>query len=447
MTNRREEKSKWCGLSIPTRAPLEAFDMKRQSSAILIGLSFLAAVAGVLFWVFLGPKPIREGRCRLVRQPLDPDGSLKWMAFQLVRSSDGRPDRVKDVPAGFEQTRFYEIQSGDKSILIAADYSQKHVSLCIDRDGDGVLSEERCLTAKISEDTPVSGSRQQVGPLSLAANRSNDADITINCWRNDHIGRVLLSPRFFRTGTLRLGDQIYEVALVDGDFDGLFQTPVSLPRRGQMNRLGCDVFAIDLNHNGVFDNALYGRSEIIPLSKMVRIDKTYHAIDIAPDGKSLSLPEIKPECGMLSVEMENADVELRLYSDAADQYLRGHQWELPAGTYQAMHAALAKTDGSGDVWLSTSVFPRPSTDLGSLAHFTIEAGKTTSIKIGPPFVVKADVRIVRNNEEVQIAPIIIGCAGETYCADIPRDRRRPNRTLKIIAEDETVLVDDSFKYT
>ena len=140
--------------------------MKKRKAII----PFVAlALAGVLLGVLLYYEPIEEGRCRLIRKPADPEDSLIWLARQWITPLNGRPDHVQDAPAGFGQPRYYSIKSGEKAILMAADFSQKRVRLCIDRDGDGVLSEERCLTARISEETPVSKRRQQFGPISLVA--------------------------------------------------------------------------------------------------------------------------------------------------------------------------------------------------------------------------------------------------------------------------------------
>ncbi len=417
--------------------------MKKRYVYILF---VLLAVLGALLWIFLAPDPVQEGRCRLVRKKADPDNRLVRIGYQFVRPLESKPDNVKDAPTGFEQPRYFRVKSGTESILMAADYSQKNVRLCIDRDSDGAFSEERCLTAKISKNSPVSRKHQQFGPISLTSGGS-DTDVYINCWRND--GRGLLVPfaRYFRTGTLLLNGQIYKVAVVDGDYDGLFNTTISLPWEGDLSRFGCDVFAIDLNHDGTFDTSLYNQSEIMPLSQMVRIKDTYYAIDITLDGKALALSETKPEFGMLSVDVNGMNVELGLCSDTAHQHLRGHQWELPVGTYQATHLILAKSDGSGDIWLSTSLFPLASTaDLDSLTSFAIKPNQTTSLKIGPPFIVKAEVQVI-NREEVLIRPFVMGCAGEMYSADIARYRHSPDRKLKIMAEDGTVLVDDSFKYS
>jgi len=429
--------------------------MKKRYGIILFVL--LALGAGLL-WALLGREPIREGRCRLVRKKADPKSQLMGLADQFIEPLDDKPDSAQDLPAGFEQPRYYEIKSGHKPILMAADHSEKHVRLCIDRDGDGILSEERCLTAKISAETPVSGRRQQFGPISLVSSRDSratDADVYINCWRADTRGLLTMSPRFFRTGKLRLAGQAYQVAVVDGDCDGLYRSILSLPSDRAWRLPGCDVFAIDLNHNGTFEISLHKRSEVVPLGKLVKIRDAYYAIDIASDGKSLALSRTEPQCGNLTVEASDAAVELRLWSDAADQHLlQSRERQLPAGKYKAVYAVLTKKDASGRTCTLSSNTSSAFTRMGALEYFEIQPGQTTSIRIGPPLVVKADVQIVVNAdvqttapETVSISPIIVGCGGEEYPAASWQGRRGPSPpAFKIVDEDGTVLVQDKFKY-
>jgi hypothetical protein len=76
----------------------------------------------------------------------------------------------------------------------------------------------------------------------------------------------------------------------------------------------------------------------------------------------------------------------------------------------------------------------------------MQPGKTTSIRIGPPLVVKADVQTTGSGS-VSISPVIVGCGGEEYQAALSQGLRRPSPPgLKIVDEDGTVLVQDKFKY-
>jgi hypothetical protein len=421
--------------------------MKKRYGIILLVL--LALSAGLLR-VFLAPEPIREGRCRLIRKKADPENPLTGLASRFLFPLDGRPDDVQEPPAGFARPRYYRVKSGDRSVLMAADHSEKYVRLCIDTDGDGVLSEERSLTARVSKETPVSSRRQRFGPISLVSgpdSRGTDADVYINCWRADTRGLLTTSPRFFRTGRLRLAGHRYQVALVDGDYDGLYRSILSLPLDRTWRLPGCDVFALDLNHNGTFEISLRERSEIVPLGKLVRVADAYYAIDIACDGKSLTLSRVEPQCGTLTVEANGAAVELRLWSDAADQHLlQCRERQLPAGKYKAVYAVLTTIDASGRTCTLASNTSSASTRLGPLEYFEIHGGETTSIRIGPPLVVKADVQTTGSGG-VSISPVIVGCGGEEYRPALSRGLQRPAPPgFKIVDEEGNVLVQDRFKY-
>jgi hypothetical protein len=404
-------------------------------------------VAVVLLTLILFYEPIEEGRCKLNRRKADPKSQLIALAVQFITPLNEKPDQVQDIPVVFEIPRYYEIKSGDRPVLMAADYSQKRVRLCIDTDSDGILSEERCFTARQKKETPVSGRRQQIGPISLisghSTSRTDDA-FFINCFREDTRGLLIPFPAFYRTGKLSLAGWTYRVALVDGDRDGLFNSILSLPLENLWRFPACDLFAIDLNRNGKFEISLYKRSEVMPLGKLVKVTNKYYAINIAPDGKSLELFKTVPQFGTLAIESNGTDVELKLWSDAADQHLRqGQQWKLPIGEYKAIHAILMKTDTSGKLCTLSSNSRSVSTNMGPLEHFAIRPGQTTSIKIGPPFTVKADIRHEKSRI-VSISPVLVGCAGEEYAVDRKRHSSPPG--FKIVDEKGTILITDKFKY-
>jgi hypothetical protein len=420
--------------------------MTKRRWAILLAPVLLG---GGLLWAIFVREPIEEGRCRLVRRKADPDSQLMQLAYQFIRPVNDKPDGIQDIPAGFDQPRYYTIKSGHRSVLMAADFSQKNVRLCIDADGDGIFSEERCFTAKLSKETPVSGQRQQLGPISLVSGkRAGKADGTfyVNCFREDTRGLLIPYAAFFRTGKLRLAGQMYRVAVVDGDHDGAYRSILSLPLDRAWRVPGCDVFAIDLNHNGTFEISLQERSEIFPLGRLVKVRDAYYAVDIASDGASLALSRIDPQLGTLAVEPTDVTAELKLWSDAAEQCLsQGGTWQLPAGKYKAIHASLTKTDASGNVWAVLSNSRSAFTRLGPLEYFTIEPGRTTSIRIGPPFIVKTDVEEIAAGQ-ISIGVVLVGCAGEEYWG-IQQGQRRPSPpAFRIVNEQGAVLIADKFQY-
>jgi hypothetical protein len=235
-----------------------------------------------------------------------------------------------------------------------------------------------------------------------------------------------------------------DVAVVDGDCDGRFHSILSLPLDRAWRIPESDVFAIDLNRNGKFEISLYERSEVMPLGHLVQIADAYYALDIAADGMSLALSKTEPQFGTLVIGPNDTTVELKLWSDAADQYLRGRQGQLPAGKYKGTYAAFEKKDASGDVWSFSCELYSPPDRLGPLDFFVIEPGETTRLRVGPPFVVTAEVQA---GGEVSISPVIVGCGGEHYQASFQRNgRRAPEHTVRIVDEKGTVLVADKFQY-
>jgi hypothetical protein len=165
--------------------------------------AFGALVAVILLILLLFHEPIEEGRCKLKRRKADPESQLIGLAVEFVTPIDDKPDRVRDFSSGFEQPRYYEIKSGDRPALMAADYSRKLARLCAYTYSDGILSEKRCYTARVSEETPASGRRQQVGPVSLVsaynASKTDDA-FCINCLRENARGLLIPFPAFYPTG-------------------------------------------------------------------------------------------------------------------------------------------------------------------------------------------------------------------------------------------------------
>lgn len=421
--------------------------MRRSTKTVAV-LGAVFAVALLMLVLFY--EPIEECRCKLHRRKADPESQLLALAYQYMTPLKDKPERVQDVPSSFEQPRYYEIKSGDRPVLMASDYSQKQVRLCIDTDSDGILSEERCFIARLQKETPVSGRRQQLGPLSLVSDNNTsgtDGKFYINCFREDARGLLIPFPAFYRTGKLRLNGRTYRVALVDGDRDGLYNSTLSLPLERPWRFPSSDVFAIDLNRNGKFEISLYERSEVVPLGKLVKVANEYYAIKIAPDGRNLELSSIEPQFGTLTIDSNDADLELKLWSDAADQHFsQGCQWQLPAGEYKAIHVILTKADESVGLYMLSSNTSSAFTRLGPLEHFEIKPGETTSIKIGSPFIVKADIQQTEAGI-VSISPVLVGCSGEEYLPGLNKSRKRPSPpTFKIVDEKGTVLISDKFQY-
>lgn len=226
--------------------------------------------------------------------------------------------------------------------------------------------------------------------------------------------------------------------MVDGNFDGKYGKIFSPPIKN-IWRPGCDSFAIDLNRNGKLDWALYERSELTPLSRMIKIEDTYYSIDVDLDGTALELKKIEPEYGTL--DLGGAHVKMKLWSDAAEQNITGSEknWRFPAGKYKTIFIELNQKDSSGNQWTLTS------REAGKLEDFKIRPGRKSLFKIGSPLQIKTTAR--RTSNAILIALNLEGQAGEQYGADVRRNGIRVSAPVfRIIDEANNVVDSGRFKY-
>lgn len=416
--------------------------MTKRRRAILVGGIILG---GGLLWLFLGREPIEEGWCRLRLKAVGNPATneLVTLAWQVLEPELSRPNDISDLPNGFHQACYYQMKMGDTGFSLAMDLSSTE-NLSFDTDRDGLLSDEQCF-APTSVELRSNVKRERYGPISLHCDPRDAGETVVFYAISPPLSQpALLSlyPASYRVGKLRIDGRIHKVAVMDGDFDGRFGSVVSPPVPARWRLPQSDIFAIDINRDGKF-KASWGRSnEVMPLSRMVRLGESYYAVDLSPDGSRLALTKTESAFGRLAVDPPDARVQLRFWSDAAEQFFScdAGTWDLPAGTYQAIDPVLSLPDPNRGLWIFRT------TDAGKLSLFTVRPNETTRFRIGPPFTVAADVR---NNGDgtVSISPVITGCAGEQYQADFERNgRRAPDRTFTIRDEKGTVLVADKFQY-
>jgi hypothetical protein len=408
---------------------------------------FLALGGGVL-WLLFSRQPIEEGRCQLRRKAIgNPvESQFTALAWQYLRPESSRPDDVKDLPSDFAQPCFYHMDTSQGRWPVVVDLSHGQ-RLSFDTDRDGLFSDERYFRARSVRLHPQDGRRGRFGPVRIESGASGGQEAAIFYSLNyptDQSPSLMVYPAYYWYGRLRIDGRVHGVAVVDGDHDGQFGSIVSPPTDPRWRWPCSDLFAIDRNGDGKFETSLYAHSsEVMPLSRMVLLDGSYYAIDVSPDGSRLGLAKTEPTLGHLAINPANAKLQLRLWSDAADQFLSpvAGSWDLPVGTYQTLYAVLNLPDSNGDNWTFSTL-----RDVGGLTSFKIQAGETTRLRVGPPFVVKAQVQRVGGGI-ISISPVVVGCAGEEYQADFRcNSRRAPERTFKIVDEKGTVLVADRFQY-
>jgi hypothetical protein len=317
----------------------------------------------------------------------------------------------------------------------------KRVRLYIDTDGDGYLSDEKRFISKAVK-RRIFGSvdHYKFGPISLGFNQPDrKLNKRIYIITRNNLDYRFICPADYRKGKVLLGQNVYDVAVVDGDFDGKFDKILSPPVKNIL-RPGCDSFAIDLNRNGKLDFNYYLHSEIMPLSRMVKVGDSYYSINIAEGGTSLELNKIQPEFGTL--DLGNANAKLKLWSDAAQQFISNlkNNGPIPVGKYKTLFLELIQIDSEKKAWTFTSYL-----DTGTLFDFEISKNETTSFKIGPPFRIKTTARQSRST--VSIGFNLLGQGQEKYGADFKKNGRRVSTPIfRIINETGNVVDSGRFKY-
>jgi hypothetical protein len=432
--------------------------VRKQHWAILF---VLVVLGGGTLWLLFGREPIvEEGRCRLVRRKADLhyldrlDHPLMRLACQSLEPQSSRPDDIKDLPNGFNRPSFYHMDTRGGRLPLVLD-SSHGLRLCVDLDHDGHLSEQRCFQAQSLRPDRWGRRPWRFGPILIGDGKGGGqeaAAFDAIYYATDRPAPLSLYPASYRSGKLRIDGRIYKVALVDGDYDGRFESLLSLsaglgaiadepPENIRLPR--GDLFALDRNGDGKFEFSWVDGSEVMPVSKMVLLGNRYYAIEVAPEGSELRLTPTEPAFGHLALDPPSAALQLRLWSDAADQFLRRSvgPWDLPVGTYQTLSAFVILQDSQGDTWAFSTL-----RDTGKLGLFEIRPQETTRLRLGPPFVVKMDVRRV-DAGTISICPIVVGCGGEQYQADFRRNgRRAPERTFQIVDDKGNVLVTDKFEF-
>ncbi|MBC8468339.1 MAG: hypothetical protein H8D56_02605 [Planctomycetes bacterium] len=383
----------------------------------------------------------QEGRCRLKYQAVDTLESTIYLACQNLVKIPKKTAQFKDLPKNKSgRFSYFLAKIADRDIPVVVDRTKK-VRLFMDTNGDGYLSDEkRYISKAVKKRLFGSVEHYKFGPILVKFDRP-DGKYTRRIYiiTRNNLDYRYICPADYRKGKVLLGQNIYDVAVVDGDFDGKYDKILSPPVKNFL-RPGCDSFAIDLNRDGKLDFNYYFHSEIMPLAKMVKVGNSYYRINIDESGNSLELDKIQPEFGILDLGI--ADVTIKLWSNAAEQYISSFKNNelIPAGKYQALFIEGSKIDSERNTWTFTCL-----RDTGTLRDFEIIKNVTTSFKIGPPFQIKTTAR--QNRNTVSIGFNLLGQGQEEYRHDVKRNGRRVSAPIfRIFDEVGKLLESGRFEY-
>jgi len=253
-------------------------------------------------------------------------------------------------------------------------------------------------------------------------------------------GKLLaLCPAGYFTGEVTLGGRTYRVALVDANGNGRVSDVSGLSGDDKEWR-GEDRLAIDLNQDGKFtgNEAI----EVQWLCKTLRVRDVYYSVQLAPDGSSIRLDEVKPKMGTL--DCGGADVSLVLVSEMGMHALGGGdgKWLLPEGEYITRSLTLSKRDRAGEKWTLSDL-----SAFGTLSRVTVRRGETATLKVGPPLTLKVKA-VSGGPNQVLVNPCIEGAAGERYSVGLEKvgGARLPAPKVKIFDESGKVLAEGNSEY-
>lgn len=367
---------------------------------------------------------------------------IGYLGLQRQETTLVRPAGLQEVPADApKEPVYFVVRVGDRNvpgITYRSTDRSRDVKLYLDTDGDGLISDEKEYVGTWLSLFRLTRT-YQFGPVSM---RHGDVGAKGGVFHAQcSSGRWLIFyPALYREGQVVLDGRAYKIAVVDCDFDGRYNKTFVPPAKSSREP-GCDVLAIDLDGNSKFDYRRTGESELMPLSRLVRVDKDYYSIHVAEDGSTVEFRQAKPRFGVL--DLGDKEVKLSLWSDTAHQRLSGSggKWRVPAGRYGVVLLELTEADSAGNRW----TFKIDKAGKGKLGDFEVRPGESTSFKIGPPF--RARTSIEKRGRDALVSFNLEGQAEELYVPGGTKNgKTAPEPEFKIIDDFGRVAHSGRFKF-
>jgi len=342
-----------------------------------------------------------------------------WLGFQRQDTTTIKPVSIVETPADApREPVYFPVRVGSREIQGITYRSTRppgEVKLILDLDGDGRWSDERAYIGKRNQLLSYCAS-YEFGPVYLKQGSSQPGGDAFYPQCTD--GKWLtFYPAFYRDGTVVLEGKTRRITLVDTDYDGRFNEMFKPPARDDLDP-NCDVISFDCDK--FEDMPGGGRRNVVvtmPLSKVINLDGQYYGIEVPEDGSVIEFRRAEPAFGTL--DLGGKKIAASLWSDAGPQEVNGvaPTWRLPAGRYYLRTLKLTETEGDAR-WGFKLTSP------GGLEDFEVKPGRTTRIKIGPPFQARGILRRFAYNPDVQIRVELEGQAGERYSGVVTKNEQK-----------------------
>ena len=157
--------------------------------------------------------------------------------------------------------------------------------------------------------------------------------------------------------------------------------------------------------------------------------------------------EEKAATGALKIASPDVQLQIKLDKNIRSIGSKDGEMTLDAGTYTPVAVRITKRETVGEgpkakesAWILTGQGP-----WGDLSEIKVEAGKTTTISLGEPITLQADVQ--QAGRDVNIGCVVAGSAGEKYNPAVTKDGQpQAAPSLKIVDEAGKVLDSGAFQF-
>jgi len=351
--------------------------------------------------------------------------SLEEMRFQsigmsYVRMSLKPRETLVAEPIYFSKRPLYgEIQLGDsedKSYAVVIDESKGtrsgYDTMYVDGNNNEDMTDDVKLVGKIID----AGSliQTQFPPVEVpVAYGGKNYPYNLRPLVNAYSEEIAVQCRAsgYCEGELRFGDKKYKVALFDDTSNGLFndkyETPRGYTRDGPIYAQG-DTLAMDMNGDGAFEKKYQDTPEMYHVGKYVSFGDKSYQLEIAPNGRTITVRETETPCGYVTSEQKGASIELISNDGALKVNGGGSKSKVPVGEYRLAACSFDGKDDKGAAWRIAG------RGLWGQTAIQVSPGENTTVKFGPPL--KATVAVGKRGDSFSFGLDITGQGGETYSA-------------------------------
>jgi hypothetical protein len=274
-------------------------------------------------------------------------------------------------------------------------------TLHVDADGDGRITPAEKWTGVPS------GSSMTFGPVKFlvdcgaekcpqwflfSLSESEDADRRVICYLH-----AVNAGHY--TGTVRFGAEKRQLAILDGNANGLYNDVFHVEDETP------DRLLLDGDGAGKLDGS-HPSDRAQPLTRWVEVGGRYWHLDVAPDGSQVTVRPLNKPLGTLRLKVDTFTLLLRGPDGLLQVRGREGKAQLPAGKYRLLQGEYrVSRDGAADWRFAAHADDAPF-------YIDVPPEGIVQVPFGPPLV--AEVRITRSGLDLILDLKLRGTGGELY---------------------------------